>query len=88
MSPNRQLAVVSGASSGIGRATVRVLAARGFHVLAGVRRQADADELAGGSDEPVILDITDAAQVAAIAWPQRTSSPAECPATSRSATAT
>jgi len=67
MSPNEQLAVVTGASSGIGRATVGVLAARGFHVLAGVRRQADADELAGASVEPVILDITDAARVAAVA---------------------
>jgi NAD(P)-dependent dehydrogenase (short-subunit alcohol dehydrogenase family) len=57
------LAVVTGASSGSGQATARALAARGFHVLAGVRRQADADQLAGKSVEPVTLDITDPAQI-------------------------
>jgi NADP-dependent 3-hydroxy acid dehydrogenase YdfG len=36
----RELAVVSGASTGIGAATSRELAGRGFHVLAGVRRVA------------------------------------------------
>ena len=50
MSRENQLAVVTGASSGIGQATVRALAARGFHVLAGVRREADADQLAGDED--------------------------------------
>jgi NAD(P)-dependent dehydrogenase (short-subunit alcohol dehydrogenase family) len=65
--PRNQLAVVTGASSGIGQATAGTLAARGFHVLAGVRRQVDADQLAGDSVEPVILDITDPSQVAAIA---------------------
>jgi NAD(P)-dependent dehydrogenase (short-subunit alcohol dehydrogenase family) len=63
----KQLAVVTGASSGIGQATAGTLAARGFHVLAGVRRQVDADQLAGEGVEPVILDITDPSHVAAIA---------------------
>lgn len=67
MSQKNQLAVVTGASSGIGQATVRALAGRGFHVLAGVRRDADADPISGQSIEPVILDITDPAHVAAIA---------------------
>jgi NAD(P)-dependent dehydrogenase (short-subunit alcohol dehydrogenase family) len=67
MSEQSQLAVVTGASSGIGEATVRALAARGFHVLAGVRREADGDQISGQSIEPVILDITDAAHVATIA---------------------
>jgi NAD(P)-dependent dehydrogenase (short-subunit alcohol dehydrogenase family) len=67
MPQNSQLAVVTGASSGIGHATVRALAARGFHVLAGVRREADADQLSGACIDPVILDITDPAHVAAIA---------------------
>jgi NAD(P)-dependent dehydrogenase (short-subunit alcohol dehydrogenase family) len=61
-----QLAVVTGASSGIGAETAKALAARGFHVLAGVRRQADADRLAGQRIEPIIVDITDPAQVAAL----------------------
>jgi NAD(P)-dependent dehydrogenase (short-subunit alcohol dehydrogenase family) len=63
----KQLAVATGASSGIGQATAGTLAARGFHVLAGVRRQVDADQLAGEGVEPVILDITDPSHVAAIA---------------------
>jgi NAD(P)-dependent dehydrogenase (short-subunit alcohol dehydrogenase family) len=67
MSQTNQLAVVTGASSGIGQATARSLAARGFDVLAGVRREVDAERLAGERIEPVILDITDQAQVTAIA---------------------
>ena len=60
-------AVVTGASSGIGLATARELARRGFHVLAGVRKQQDAERLASENVEPVILDITDEGQVAALA---------------------
>jgi NAD(P)-dependent dehydrogenase (short-subunit alcohol dehydrogenase family) len=67
MSNENQLAVVTGASSGVGEATARALAARGFHVLAGVRRQEDADRLAAERIEPVILDITEPGQVAATA---------------------
>ena len=44
--PHRQeLVVVTGASTGIGAATARELALRGFHVLAGVRRDVDAESL-------------------------------------------
>ena len=58
--------LVSGASTGIGRATGRGLAARGHRVFAGVRKEADADSiredaegLAGdGALEPVQLDVT------------------------------
>jgi NAD(P)-dependent dehydrogenase (short-subunit alcohol dehydrogenase family) len=64
-----ELIVVTGASTGIGAATVKELAQRGFHVLAGVRREADANAL-GGLDiqgiEPCILDITVESDVAAI----------------------
>jgi NAD(P)-dependent dehydrogenase (short-subunit alcohol dehydrogenase family) len=49
---------VTGASTGIGAASARELARRGFHVLAGVRRDRDADVLRGPGVEPVILDIT------------------------------
>lgn len=63
----KRIAVVTGASSGIGLATTQELARRGFHVLAGVRKQQDADRLAGENVEPVIVDITDEAQVTALA---------------------
>ena len=42
---DQRLAVVTGASSGIGEATARSLAARGYVVLAGVRRQQDAERI-------------------------------------------
>ena len=67
MSRKNQLAVVTGASSGVGQATAKELAARGFHVLAGVRKEADAERLAGEGVEPVILEVTDPDNVAAIA---------------------
>ena len=67
MMRTRRIAVVTGASSGIGLATAQELARRGFHVLAGVRKQQDADRIASESIEPVILDITDEERVAALA---------------------
>ncbi len=57
--------VVTGASTGIGRATAELLAQRGFDVLAGVRRPGDAP--AGERIEEVIVDITNGEQVAALA---------------------
>lgn len=62
-----ELIVVTGASTGMGAATARELAHKGFHVLAGVRREADADALRAQGIEPRILDITVASDVAAIA---------------------
>lgn len=62
-----QLIVVTGASTGMGAATARELARNGFHVLAGVRRHADADALRAERIEPHILDITVESDVAAIA---------------------
>jgi NAD(P)-dependent dehydrogenase (short-subunit alcohol dehydrogenase family) len=53
-----ELVVVSGASTGIGAATARHLATRGFHVLAGVRTTHDADAIRADGIEPVLLDIT------------------------------
>lgn len=66
-SDRRELIVVTGASTGMGAAAARALARRGFHVLAGVRRDVDADALRGDGIEPHILDITVESDVAAIA---------------------
>jgi NAD(P)-dependent dehydrogenase (short-subunit alcohol dehydrogenase family) len=62
----REIVVVTGASTGIGAATARELARRGFHVLAGVRRGTDADALRDTNLEPIMLDITNEAQIAAL----------------------
>lgn len=60
-------AVISGASTGIGRAIALHLDGLGFRVFAGVRRDADAEALrAAGSErmQPLLLDVTDAAGIA------------------------
>jgi NAD(P)-dependent dehydrogenase (short-subunit alcohol dehydrogenase family) len=54
--------VVTGASTGIGRATVVELVGAGFHVFATVRREADADSLRSQFPEivtPLIMDLLD-----------------------------
>ncbi|AJP74185.1 dehydrogenase [Sphingomonas hengshuiensis] len=60
------MVVVTGASAGIGAATAHELARRGFHVLAGVRRDIDADAIRAPGIEPVLLDITDSLGIAAL----------------------
>jgi NAD(P)-dependent dehydrogenase (short-subunit alcohol dehydrogenase family) len=58
--------VVTGASTGIGRATALLLDAKGYRVFAGVRKEEDARELAkDGSDRltPITIDVTDAGQI-------------------------
>lgn len=57
-SHENEIMVVSGASTGMGAATARELAARGYHVLAGVRRERDGEAIRADGIEPVILDIT------------------------------
>jgi NAD(P)-dependent dehydrogenase (short-subunit alcohol dehydrogenase family) len=66
-SDRQELIVVTGASTGIGAATARELEQRGFHVLAGVRRDVDAETLRTDGIEPHILDITVESDVVAIA---------------------
>jgi len=54
--------VITGASTGIGRATARYLAERGFRVFAGVRRDEDAEALRqerAGRLTPLRVDVTD-----------------------------
>lgn len=52
--------VITGASTGIGRAAAEHLAAQGWKVFAGVRKQEDADALkkADARIEPLMLDVT------------------------------
>ncbi|GAA4965782.1 SDR family NAD(P)-dependent oxidoreductase [Actinoplanes utahensis] len=63
----QKLVVVTGASTGMGAAAARELARRGFHVLAGVRRDRDGDAIRAAGIEPVILDITESEHVSALA---------------------
>ncbi len=63
----QEIVIITGASSGIGEATARELARRGFHVLAGVRRDQDADAIRGLGIEPLILDITNPDHIRALA---------------------
>nr|WP_081761803.1 SDR family NAD(P)-dependent oxidoreductase [Saccharomonospora piscinae] len=62
-----ELVVISGASSGIGAASAREFASRGSYVLAGVRRQVDADAIRTKRIEPIPLDVTSDEHVEALA---------------------
>ena len=73
MNCTRKHTLVTGSSSGIGRATALRLAAAGQHVYAGVRKPADGDRLVrsaageGGEITPLILDVTEPGHIAAAA---------------------
>src|SRR5258707_9165431 len=62
--------VITGASTGIGWATAKLLLDRGYRVFGSVRKQADADRLRGefgANFTPLIFDVTDEAAVLASA---------------------
>jgi NADP-dependent 3-hydroxy acid dehydrogenase YdfG len=62
--PAERIAVVTGASSGIGAATARQLARAGFHVVAGARRSDRLEPLAEEVGATTLaLDVTDPASV-------------------------
>jgi NAD(P)-dependent dehydrogenase (short-subunit alcohol dehydrogenase family) len=62
--------VITGASTGIGHATAKLLLDKGFKVFGSVRKQADAERLRGefgASFAPLLFDVTDEAAVLAAA---------------------
>ncbi len=67
-----KVAIITGASSGIGEATARLLASQGAHIVIGARRLERLEALAsdiraeGGSVEYQQLDVTDLEQMKAI----------------------
>lgn len=66
--PDKGAVLITGTSSGIGRATALLLDQSGYQVFAGVRKEADAQSLraeAKGKLHPLILDITIPEQIAA-----------------------
>jgi NAD(P)-dependent dehydrogenase (short-subunit alcohol dehydrogenase family) len=68
-STDKGAVLITGASTGIGRATALYLDERGYRVFAGVRKKRDADSLAAasatGNLTPVTIDVTKPASIAA-----------------------
>lgn len=62
--------VITGVSTGIGHATLKLLLARGFHVFGSVRKPVDAERLQaefGAQFTPLLFDVTDETAVRAAA---------------------
>jgi NAD(P)-dependent dehydrogenase (short-subunit alcohol dehydrogenase family) len=62
--------VITGASTGIGLATAKLLLAKGYRVFGSVRKEADAERLVGefgAGFAPLLFDVTDEAAVLAAA---------------------
>ena len=56
----QRIALVTGASSGIGKATAELLAANGYYVFAMARRMERLEQMRSEQIEPIRLDVTDA----------------------------
>jgi NAD(P)-dependent dehydrogenase (short-subunit alcohol dehydrogenase family) len=68
MENNKKSVVITGASSGIGRACVSQLSRAGWRVFATVRKEADRDKLRAETGVyPVLLDVQDAASISVAA---------------------
>lgn len=65
--PTRPVALVTGASSGIGQATAAVLLAAGYEVIGAARRLEPMGALAGRGLVPVELDLSRGASITALA---------------------
>src|SRR5258708_40270584 len=57
------VAVVTGASSGIGAATAKALQGRGYRVVAGARRVDRVRKVVGDAGDAMHLDVTDRSSV-------------------------
>ena len=55
----QRIALVTGASSGIGRATAELLAKNGYYVFAAARRMDRLEQIRSDHIEPIKLDVTD-----------------------------
>ncbi|MFZ9965946.1 MAG: SDR family oxidoreductase [Steroidobacteraceae bacterium] len=67
---HRPAVLITGVSTGIGRACAEALLAAGWQVFGSVRRQADAEAASAALGEgftPLVFDVTDAAAIAAAA---------------------
>ena len=60
---SRGAVLITGASTGIGEASARHLLELGFDVVAGVRKDEDAERLRGAGARPLKLDVTDQASI-------------------------
>ena len=56
----QKIALVTGASSGIGKATAELLAANGYYVFVMARRMERLEQMRSKQIEPIRLDVTDA----------------------------
>lgn len=67
--PTQRTVLITGSSTGIGRAAAVHLAARGWTVYAGVRKPADGDALnrESAAIKPITIDVTDDASITAAA---------------------
>src|SRR3972149_6942761 len=66
----RGAVVVTGASTGIGRACVQRLDTMGFRVFGGVRREVDGESLKSETSDrvtPILIDVTDSVSIASAA---------------------